>query len=296
MDPTLYLLYTKAALSMKISKKIYHPMKQLLFVAAFLMSTSIFAQHSLEKIWQSDSTLKTPESVLFDASTNTLYVSNIGDFQIEKSGFISKLDLNGNIISRDWVIGLTATKGMGIFQNKLYAAEQNTLAVIDLNTGNLLERIPVPGAQFLNDVTINSRGDVFVSDSRAGKVYRFENGKPLVHLENLKNPNGLLSIGVDLFILADGSLHKADANKNLTTLAQALEGSTDGIEMVKEGEYLVSAWQGVLYYVKSDGTKEILLDTRASKTNTADIGYDAKNKIVYVPTFAKNTVVAYRLK
>jgi hypothetical protein len=40
----------------------------------------------------------------------------------------------------------------------------------------------------------------------------------------------------------------------------------------------------------------MLLDTREQKVNSADIGYDAKNKIVYVPTFFRNSVVAYQLK
>jgi hypothetical protein len=48
--------------------------------------------------------------------------------------------------------------------------------------------------------------------------------------------------------------------------------------------------------VNGDGTKQNLLDTREQKINTADIGYDAKNRIVYVPTFWKNKIVAYELK
>lgn len=32
------------------------------------------------------------------------------------------------------------------------------------------------------------------------------------------------------------------------------------------------------------------------KINTADIGYDAENKIIYVPAFWKNTVVAFQLQ
>jgi hypothetical protein len=39
-----------------------------------------------------------------------------------------------------------------------------------------------------------------------------------------------------------------------------------------------------------------LLDTHVEKKNTADIGYDPVNKIVYVPTFNAKTVVAYKLK
>ena len=40
----------------------------------------------------------------------------------------------------------------------------------------------------------------------------------------------------------------------------------------------------------------MILDTRIDKINAADIGYDSKNKIVYVPTFWKNNVMAYQLK
>jgi hypothetical protein len=40
---------------------------------------------------------------------------------------------------------------------------------------------------------------------------------------------------------------------------------------------------------------EQLLDTREKKVNSADIGYDPVNQIVYVPTFFKNNVVAYKL-
>jgi DNA-binding beta-propeller fold protein YncE len=271
-------------------------MKKTLIAVAILVSTNVFAQHSLEKIWQSDSTLKTPESVLFDAASKTLYVSNIGDMQKEKTGFISKLDLNGKIVSRDWVTGLNATKGLGLYKNKLYAAELNNVAVIDVTNGNILERIPVEGSQMLNDITIDSKGIVYVSDTRTGKVHRIENGKPSVYVENLKNPNGLLSIGNDLYILADGSLIKADMNKKMSTLVQSMEGNSDGIEMVKGGEFIVTSWQGIVYYVKTDGSKEKLLDTRDQQSNTADIGYDSKNMIVYIPTFAKNMVVAYKLK
>ena len=67
-------------------------------------------------------------------------------------------------------------------------------------------------------------------------------------------------------------------------------------EPVSENEFLISVWQGTMHFVKADGTHELLLDTRAEKTNAADIGYDRANRIVYVPTFFKNTVVAYELK
>ena len=74
------------------------------------------------------------------------------------------------------------------------------------------------------------------------------------------------------------------------------EGNGDGLESVGGGEFLISYWQGVIDYAKADGTREVLLDTSAGKVSAADLGYHPGKRIVYVPTFFKNTVVAYELK
>ena len=69
----------------------------------------------------------------------------------------------------------------------------------------------------------------------------------------------------------------------------------DGIEPIGNGDFLVTAWGGWLFYVHTDGTKDVLLDTHETKKRTADIGYDPKSRIVYVPTFLGKSVDAYKL-
>ena len=261
-----------------------------------LMTISLSAQHTLEKLWETDSLLATPESVLYDAETKILFVSNIGDFQKEGSGSVSKVGLDGEIIHNHWITGLTATKGMGLYNNLLYAAEQTTIAVIDIKKGVIRQRIEVEGAQFLNDVTIDKKGNVYVSDSRTGKVHRIKQGKVSVYIDNLNGVNGLLADGNDLFILADGLLMKADSEKNMTTLAEGIEGGADGIVKVNEYEFIVTGWEGIIYYISDSGVKKVLSDTRDEQINSADLGYNPADKIIYIPTFSKNSVVAYRLK
>ncbi len=75
-----------------------------------------------------------------------------------------------------------------------------------------------------------------------------------------------------------------------------MEGGTDGIENFTGNDFLVTCWQGALWYVHADGKKELLFDGKAEKTNTADIGFDPKTKIVYVPTFWRNSVIAFQVK
>ena len=253
--------------------------------------------HQLTKIWETDTVLRTPESVLYEAKEKILYVSNIDGVPTEKDGkgFISKLDLKGKPIQLEWVKGLNAPKGMGIYKNKLYVADLTEVVVIDLKTAAILEKIPVDGSIFLNDITIDSKGVVYVSDSRAGNVHQIENSKVNSVLRNIKSPNGLLVDGKQLLVLNNGALSSLLPNDQLALLVDGMDPSTDGIEKVKENEFIVSSWAGAIYYLNTNGSKQVLLDGRADKKNTADIGYDAKNRILYVPTFYGNKVVAYRL-
>jgi hypothetical protein len=277
-------------------------MKKAILSFLFIFSTVLlvnnsFAQHQLVKLWQTDSVFKVPESVLFDASANILYVSNIDGAPDAKDGkgSVGKLGTDGKVIAVDWVKGLDAPKGLGIFRNRLYAADVDKVVVIDIIKGAIIKKIPVEGAQFLNDITVNDKGVVFVSDTKTGKVHSIENDKVSLYAEGYNNPNGLLAVGNDLYVLASGTMYK-NGHDVKTKVAGGMENATDGLEKVKDNEYLVSVWNGIIYYVSADGSVQQMLDTRGDKINSADIGYDAKNRIVFVPTFFKNSVVAYQLK
>jgi sugar lactone lactonase YvrE len=275
-------------------------MKKTAIISAFIMTT-LFAkaqEHQLVKKWETDTLLKVPESVLYDADNKILYVTNIDGQPWEKDnkGSVGKVGLDGKIITVDWVSGLQAPKGMGLYKNNLYVADVDKVAVIDIKKGAITQTIPVEGAQGLNDLTVDKKGVIYVSDSKTKKIHRIENGQVSTLLDNLKGHNGVLIEGNDLYILDAGGLYKVEKDKNLTKLADGMETSTDGLEHVTGKDYIVSCWIGVVYYVNGNGTKQTLLDTREQKINTADIGYDAKNRIVYVPTFYKNKIVAYELK
>ena len=273
-------------------------------ILAFLLFTlfaggKLFSQeHKLVKLWQTDTLLKVPESVLFDAKNQVLYVANIDGQPWEKDGkgSVGKVGLDGKIIAVDWVSGMNAPKGMGLYNNNLYVADYDEVLVIDINKGAIIKKIPVEGAQGLNDISIDKKGIVYVSDSRALKVHRIENGVAAVYLENLQGPNGVLAFGDDLYVLDKGGLYKTGKDKSLIKIADGMEGGTDGVENVKGKDFIVSCWAGSIWYVKEDGSKEHLLDTREEKMNTADIGYDSKKRVVYVPTFWKNSIVAYELQ
>ncbi len=256
------------------------------------------AQNTLEKLWETDAVVQVPESVLFDKEKNVLYVSQIDGKGGEKDGKggIAKVNPDGKIQELDWISGLNAPKGLGKYGNKLYIADIDEVVVADIATGKVEQKIAVADAKFLNDITVDKSGRVFVSDSQTKRIHLVTGNQASVYFESPERPNGLLALGDDLLILDNGNLYRLNSKKELKQLAEGMEKSTDGIEEVKKGEYIVSCWIGVVYYVKENGSVTTLLDTRESGTNSADIGYDARKKIVYIPTFAKNSVAAYQLK
>ncbi len=273
-------------------------MQKILFLFLLVASFSAKAQtHSLEKIWETDTIFAIPESVLPDLKNNIMYVSLINGSSWENDGIggIGKLSPNGKNYDSTWITGLNAPKGLGIFKNNLYAADNSEVVVIDINKGVVTKKIPIENASGLNDITVDSKGIVYVSDSRTAKIWRIENNIPTLFLDDVKGVNGLKAIGNELYIGAGKEFLKADKNKKLTKIADLPQG-IDGIEPVGNGDFLLTAWSGYIFYVTASGTVETLLETHQEKMNTADIGYDPEKRIVFVPTFLAKKVVAYKLK
>jgi hypothetical protein len=254
-------------------------------------------KHSLQKVWETDTVVAIPESVLSDPSRNILYVSLIdgGPWDVDGKGGVGKLGLDGKHYDGNWIIGLNAPKGLGRFGNRLYVADVSEVVVMDIARGKVEKKIPIAGANGLNDITVDSKGIVYVSDSRAGKVYRIEKDVPALYMDHLDGANGLKASGSNLYILANKAVLIADANKNIRKITDLPNGG-DGVEEVGNGDLIVSEWVGFVYYVYADGKKETLLDTHAQKKNTADIHYVPSTHLLYVPGFNAKTVTAYRVQ
>lgn len=254
-------------------------------------------EHSLEKIWQTDTVIAVPESVLPDFKEKILYVSLIDGpgWAADGKGGVGKLDMNGKIIDTAWITGLNAPKGLARVGNRLYVADITEIVVIDIPKGKIEKKIAVAEAQNLNDVTASDKGVVYVSDSKKGRIYKLYNNEVTVYLDSLKGTNGIKAVKDDLYILAGKNFIKADAHKNITNMAILTEGG-DGLEPVGNGDFIATSWIGLIYYVHASGQVDLLLDYRPQKKNTADIGYDPVKRILYLPTFNGKTVEAFKVK
>lgn len=268
-------------------------------ITLFLLSgfLAVNAQkHTLTQLWATDAVVATPESVLPDLKNNMLYISLIdgGPWDADGRGGIGHLTNKGTGYDSLWITGLNAPKGLGMHRDRMYAADISEVVVVDIPKGKLIRKIPVEGASGLNDITVTEKGIVFVSDSKTGRIWKLENEKPELYLENITGANGLKAVEDELYFAKGSALMKADAKKQISKIADVGQG-IDGIEPIGNGDFLVTSWSGYIFYVYANGQTELLLDTHEQKKNTADIGYDPVKKIVYVPTFFDRRIVAYQL-
>jgi sugar lactone lactonase YvrE len=264
-------------------------------------------------LWTLDKGLAQPESAYFDPTTQAIYVSNVQGSPADKDGkgYISKVSVDGKMLTEKWVDGLNAPKGMHSYNKTLYVADIDALVSIDLTTGKILKRLEIPGAQLLNDVGVDSDGKVYISDTFASKVYIVEDGKPSVWLDETKvtHPNGILVHDQELVVAswgegmdtktwatkAPGKLVTYDLkSKEKTELTKQPLGNLDGLENDGSGGYYVTDHvAGLIYKVEADGTANAIL---GGFKGPADIGMIDGKSVILVPRMGEDKLTAYDLE
>lgn len=280
-------------------------LKSILLLVCF--HSILFAQNhpyqseKLEKVWEVIG-LNVPESVLPVPEEGILYVSNIGinnPNEKEGKGYISILSIDGKIKTQKWCENLNSPKGMAISGEKLYVTEVDRIAEIDLKTGKKLSEYPVKSAIFLNDIAAAPDGSLYISDSRTGTVHKLKDGKVSVFFQSddFPNPNGVIISKGKLLLGTGDKIVKIDLNTKEIEDYMMNTGGVDGLAVVDQGTMIFSDWPGKVYIMKKGEEKELLLDTSMMENaKTADFGYIADKKLVYMPTFFKNSVICYKLK
>ncbi|MCW0481916.1 SMP-30/gluconolactonase/LRE family protein [Gaoshiqia sediminis] len=268
-------------------------------VALFILLFAGFSYgQKLVEVWRTGPTLKTPESVLYDAASGIIYVSNINGTSDVKdgNGFISQLLPDGSVKQMEWVSGLNAPKGMAIFNGKLYVSDIDELVEIDIAEARVAARYPAPGSIFLNDVAVCQNGMVFVTDSRTHKIHVLKDNQFSVWMEdeNLQGLNGLYTEQGKLYI-GSQKIQVADIKTKTLSDLQDGCGGIDGLEKDNAGNFVFSNWAGRIFYLEN-GKMTKLWDSTEEKINTADVFFAKALDLLLVPTFNDNQVVAYKIE
>lgn len=254
--------------------------------------------------------MRTPESAYLEEGSGYLFVSQIDGQPNEKDGKgrISKLGLDGTVVTADWFTALNAPKGLRSFGGTLWVADLDEVVGIDVASAKENARVKVDGAVFLNDVAVGADGTVYVSDMLASKIYAIKEGKATVFAEGeqLEYPNGLFVEGERLIVGGWGSKPQPDfttkvpghlyaldlKTKQKTLITKQPLGNIDGVEQEARGGYLVTDYlAGKLIQVSPTGESRVV---RTFKPGLADHTFlYAQGDILIAPHMNENTVAAY---
>jgi len=273
--------------------------KFVLLVLTGILFASPVSSQSLKLVWETKRIFNVPESVLYRPETGLIYVSNIDGKPSVKdgNGFISLLNKNGQIVKLHWATGLNAPKGMTIKGNYLFVSDIDRLAEIDLNNGKIIRFIDFSGAKFLNDVVVGPNGKIYVTDTELGAVFVVKAGKPHLWSNNrlLKGANGLATEQDKLLIGANGHLLKGDLQTGELQIITKVPHGIDGLIPLGNGKYVVSDWAGEIRLIVPGKPQLVLSNTTMQNINAADLGSIPGEKIILIPTFFDNRVVAKQL-
>jgi glucose/arabinose dehydrogenase len=248
--------------------------------------------------------LKNPESVVV-GSDGRIYVSVIGEFDKDGDGGIFVID-KGKAVP--FATGLDDPKGLAAWGESLFAADRTRVWRID-RKGKATVFAP-EGAfprppRFLNDLAVDEKGTLYVSDSgdfdgEDAAVYSIDpKGKVTLvtdskRIPGLKAPNGVVSEGEGHLLLLDlgtGILHRVSlATGSATKVADGF-GAADGVVWDKHGRLFVTDFQaGKVFGIPRPGVKPIVV--AEGLKSAADLCYDPAGRRLLVPDMKAGSIVA----
>ncbi|RYZ54518.1 MAG: hypothetical protein EOP49_04975, partial [Sphingobacteriales bacterium] len=97
-------------------------------------------------------------------------IDGAGNVKDGKGG-VAILNLDGSMKNVNWITGLNAPKGLAIYKNTLYIADLTAVVSVDIPSGKIINKLEIAGAVFLNDITVDNKGVLYVSDTRTNKIH-----------------------------------------------------------------------------------------------------------------------------
>ncbi len=252
--------------------------KIITLLSAVLFSATTFAQ-----------AYGAPESIEFDYAHNRWLISN---------------PTYSNILSRDsqtgvvtvFATGANGPQGLEIVNDTLYSCEGGSIHLYNINTGASIATLAFAGATFLNGITHDINGTLYITDFSQKKIHRMNTAtrQHNVFVTGLvKSPDGIIydqpnnrcvfvNWGANAPIM---SVNLSDST-TATVLATTL-GNCDGITKDGAGNYFISSWTGskVTRYSNTFTNPTIVI---TGLNQPADIFYNVLTDTLGVPNSGSN--------
>jgi sugar lactone lactonase YvrE len=269
----------------------------LLLLAVLLVFSSINAQE-----------FHAPESAAFDSHSNRYFISNFGD------GNIIQIDSTG--LKSYFKKRLSKSLGMLIRDDVLYVVTNpNMVKGFRLSDSSQTFEIQINEAVFLNDITYDDDGFLYVTDSNGNAVFKIDISNQTYSLfvkTQHDNPNGIVYDKTnERLVLCYFREHApidqiSLVDSVLSTIITTELDNLDGIALDESGNFYISSWglgsfsagfkeEGTIY--KFDNQfKRKPIKVSTGHHGPADIYYSKEKRELIIPLFLENDVKYQALK
>lgn len=257
--------------------------KHFYFFLALYFSCNVFGQ-----------SYSGPESVEFDYTNNRWLIGN------KNSHEVLARDASGNLTllipSSD--IGSSGPFGIEITNNVLYMCCGAIVKGFDLSTLELVFSVNT-GGTFLNGITHDNDGNLFVTDFTAKKIYKIDianQESTIVASDLVQQPNGIIFDEPNnrcVFVNWGSNAPIKSLNlidNTVSTILSTNHGNCDGIARDGNGAFYISMWQGqqVVKYNNDFSESNVVLNQGLS--SPADLFFNTQDMVLGIPNSGNNTV------
>ncbi len=255
-----------------------------------------------------------PESVLYSGEHGVFFVSNVASgnpVETKPVGYMSKISRDGKTVTAKWVTGLHAPKGMTIVGDFIYVADVTRVQKISISKSKIVKTINVKGSKFLNDITQDAAGNIYVTDMFTDVLHRIQNDKisPWIKDPRINALNGLFTDGKEHLMstrwgnemdpqtwvtktpgdMAVIPLAKPTDITNVTTV----QGNLDGIAVDQGGNLWISDWMnGNVFMMNKKGETKKMFNLGSG---TADLSIVKDQNLLVIPQMNQNKIIFIQL-
>jgi sugar lactone lactonase YvrE len=234
--------------------------------------------------------LNWPESVVFDAAHSRYLLSNYHD------GYIVQVDSLG-VQSYFTHAETTGIQGLEIMGNTVYVGSGYSVRGFDLTSGAKVLQVSIPGAVNLNDVTLDSAGNLYASDVFGHAIYKVVTATgawSVFARDSIQSPNGIYyDPPNDRLLVCSFRYHSpiqavSLADSSVTTVVATSINNCDGLTQDTFGSYYASAWGTTAIY-KFD--REFSQSPQLLYRNSggpADIACNRRDNLLAIPLMNVN--------
>jgi len=281
-----YIKYVSNYVFLTLQTSKQSEMRQLISIIALLAFTTINVQSQ---------TYNSPECIRWDPVNEKYLVSNVAG---NSDGYILHVDPENDEKTVFATDGLRGPKGMTIYDGVVYVSDINQVEGYQLSDGAQVFHIDVSGSAWLNGITADKDGNLYVGDTDVSKIYKIVPSAGTVTTFVSSGITGVNGVYYDeannrliaCFWRSNAPLSAIDLETaEVTNLIETPYSNLDGIARDNCGNYYFSSWgTNKVYRTNTDFTEEPVV-VEQDLSGPADIFFNTLTQELCVPNFSANT-------